>query len=89
MISVCELHSAFMMPNGRASFELWLSDNPNTFAARKFRQIKGSLASDKMWGSINEFANRALEPFTFAEASAIFNSPNSFDKRDNTEPVAA
>ena len=79
MISVCELHNAFMMPNGRASFELWLLDNPNTFAARKFRQIKGSLASDKMWGSINEFANRALEPFTFAEASAIFNSPNSFD----------
>lgn len=32
-----------------------------------------------MWGSINEFVNRALEPFIFAEAGAIFNNPVSFD----------
>ena len=79
MISVCELHSAFTQPNGRASFELWLSDNPDSFATKKFRQIRGTLISEKMWGSINEFVNRALEPFTFAEASTIFSNPDSFD----------
>ncbi len=79
MISICDLHEAFTQPNGRASFELWLSKTPDTFAARKLRQIKSSLASEKMWSSINEFVNRALEPFTFAEASTIFNNPNSFD----------
>ncbi len=79
MISICDLHSAFMSPNGRASFELYLSKHPNTFAARKYRYVKSTMKADKMWSSINEFANCALEPFTFAEARTIFENPNCFD----------
>lgn len=79
MISVCRLHQAFIKPNGELSFLQWTERNPDNFAARKFRQIRAGTAADKMWSSIMEFANRALEPFEFEEAKTIFENPKSFD----------
>ena len=67
MISVCRLHQAFIRPDGDLSFQQWSVNNPDTFAARKFNEIRSSFNADKMWCSIMEFANRALEPFEFEE----------------------
>ncbi|MCM1480134.1 MAG: type IV secretory system conjugative DNA transfer family protein, partial [Muribaculaceae bacterium] len=38
-----------------------------------------AMIAERMWSSIVEFANRALEPFDFEEARTIFENPKSFD----------
>lgn len=81
MISVCRLHQAFIRPDGDLSFQQWSVNNPDTFAAKKFNEIRSSSNADKMWCSIMEFANRALEPFEFEEAKHIFTSKDRFDIR--------
>ncbi|MGN0599717.1 MAG: VirD4-like conjugal transfer protein, CD1115 family [Oscillospiraceae bacterium] len=81
MTSVCKLHHAFIRPGGSLSFLQWAERNPDTFAARKYREINSSSNAEKMWSSIMEFANRALEPYEFEEARHIFENPDSFDIR--------
>lgn len=81
MTSVCKLHHAFIRPGGNLSFLQWSERNPDTFAARKYREINSSSNAEKMWSSIMEFANRALEPYEFEEARHIFENPDSFDIR--------
>lgn len=76
MISVCKLHQSFIRPNGKIPFVRYFEQHPDTFAARKYNEMKASGAAEKMWSSIIEFANRALEPFEFAEAKVIFGNPN-------------
>lgn len=82
MLTICRLHQTFISPNGEISFLQWAEKNPNSFAAKKYRQIRSSASADKMWSSIIEFANRALEPFGFEEAAAIFEGSEPFDIRD-------
>lgn len=82
MISICKLHHAYIGRNGELSFLQWADKHPNTFAAKKFYESRASSAADKMWSSIIEFANRALEPFDFEEARTIFGSSDGFDIRD-------
>ena len=79
MTSVCRIHQAFIRPGGDLSFLQWTDRHPDTFTARKFNQIRSVSTAEKMWSSIVEFANRALEPFEFAEAACIFSSKNCFD----------
>ena len=79
LISVCELHQLFIKPGGDLSFIQWIDRNPDSFAARKYSQIRSSSNAEKMWSSIMEFANRALEPFQFEEARCIFENPDTFD----------
>lgn len=81
MVSVCKLHHAFIRPGGNLSFLQWSERNPDTFAARKYREINSSSNAEKMWSSIMEFANRALEPYEFEEARHIFENPDCFDIR--------
>ena len=82
MVSVCKLHQAFIMPNGDLPFIQWMEENPDTFAARKYYRMMATKNADKMWGSILEFVNLALEPFEFEEARTVFENPDSFDIRD-------
>ena len=79
MTSVCKLHQAFIRPGGDLSFLRWTEKHPNTFASRKFNQIRSSSTAEKMWSSIEEFVNRALEPFEFEEARRIFENGNCID----------
>lgn len=79
MISVCELHGAFNQPNGRASFELRLSDKEDSFAAKQYRRIKSSLNCDKMWGSINEFVKRALERYSSDNSTRLASSAADYE----------
>ncbi len=89
MISICELHTRFLKPNGKLSFMKWAETNPQSYAAKKLTRINGSSNADKMWSSIFELANRALELFDFEEAKTIFNNPKSFDiSRLGTEKTA-
>lgn len=81
MINVCKLHQAFIRPGGELSFLQWTEKNPDTFAARKFCQIRSSSNADKTWSCIIEFVNRALEPFEFEEARHIFANKDCFDIR--------
>ena len=82
MTSVCKLHQAFIKPNGELPFLRWSEKHPNTFASKKFNQIRSSSAAEKMWSSIEEFVNRALESFEFEEARTIFENPKCFDIQD-------
>ena len=82
MLTVCDLHDKYISHSGELMFTKAVKDRPDTFAARKYRQITGTAGSDKMWSSILEFANRALEPYTFNEAKHIFGNPDSFDIAD-------
>lgn len=77
--TVCELHHVFIGQNGQLSFLNWAKEHPDTFAAKKFKEIYAVSNAEKMWSSIIEFANRALEPFEFDEADSIFANPVSFD----------
>lgn len=79
MVSVCELHRAYTRCN--TSFLQWIDYNPNSFPAKKYWEMQSSMSADKMWSSINEFANRALNPFDFKEAKQIFGNKQSFDIR--------
>ncbi len=79
MVSICKLHQAYIKPGGDLSFIQWTERNPDSFATKKFRQIRAGTAADKMWSSIMEFANRALEPFEFEEARAIFETHKPFE----------
>lgn len=81
MCSICELHHAYIQPNGSLLFLKWIKDHPDTFSAKKYFEIQSSMNADKMWSSINEFANRALAPFDFREARNIFDNQKYFDLR--------
>ena len=82
MISVCKLHHTFIREGGDLSFLQWADKHPDTFAAKKFYEMRASANADKMWASIIEFANRALEPFDFEESRTIFGNFKGFDVRD-------
>lgn len=79
LTTVCELHNRFIRPGGDLSFIKWVDKNPDTFAAKKYFQFRSTMAADRTWACILEFANRALDPFAFEEAKYIFSNPNSFD----------
>lgn len=72
-----DLHGLFQTPDGRAVFDEYAHNHPSTFATRKYRAICSSLNADKMWGSINEFVNRGLEPYIYKESKWIFSRPSS------------
>lgn len=79
MTSVCELHRKFIKPGGDLSFINMTKEHPEYYSSKKLVQIQAAVPADRMWSSICEFANRALEPFDFEEAKTIFESSESFD----------
>lgn len=79
MMTVCELHRAFIQPRGTLPFELWAANHPDTFAAKKLAQITALMPADRTFASIAEFVNRGLEPFEFTEVQSIFQGKKHFD----------
>ncbi len=79
MTSVCKLHQAFIKPDGKLAFLKWAEEHTGGLAKRRFEQVYAIINADKMWSSIVEFANRALDVFEFEEARNIFENKNSFD----------
>lgn len=81
MCSVCELHRTYIQKKGDLAFVKWIDAHPDGFCAKTYGKMRASMGADKMWSSINEFANRALEPFDFKEAKNIFEQWDSLDIR--------
>lgn len=81
MRSICELHRAFIQPNGSLSFLRWIDKHPGSFSAKRYYKVNAILNADRTWSCIVEFANRALEPFDYQEAKYIFENRNCFDIR--------
>lgn len=81
MRTICDLHRMYIRPNGELQFLKWIDLHPDSFPAKKYTEMRSSMSADKMWSSINEFVNRALEPFEFREVRQIFESPNGIDLR--------
>lgn len=82
LIRVGELHRQFVRSNGDIQFIEWISDNPDSFAAKKYFEITANRIADKMFSSIMGFVNVNLEPYSFKEARYIFASDNNFDIKE-------
>lgn len=72
MRSVVTLHEQFMGGKGRKLLQSWAHIHPEKFSSRKYTEMSESYNAEKMWLSIMEFANEALDPFSYVEYDAIF-----------------
>ena len=79
MTSVCRLHRRMCTQRGKEVFERWSTENPDSFAARKYRQMKQSSNAEKMWNSIMEFVNQGLDLFDYREYEPIWDEAESID----------
>ncbi len=81
LLSILELHRAFIRPGGELPFLKWLDENPDSFPAKKYDEMKSMKPADRMWASIMGMVNVALEPYGFQEARHIFGKSRGFDIR--------
>ena len=81
LMTICELHRAFNMPNGSTVFKQRLEAKhcENKFVMKKYKEIIANKIADKMWASIIGFANEALTPFEYKEAECIFGQTENVD----------
>ncbi|MBQ7926267.1 MAG: type IV secretory system conjugative DNA transfer family protein [Lachnospiraceae bacterium] len=79
MTSVCLVHQQMRTKKGREFFEEWSREHPDSFAARKYRQMAQTASAEKMWSSIMEFANQGLDVFDFREYEPIWREADSID----------
>ena len=79
LIHLAKLHREFCRPNGDYRFAYWVQENGDSFAAKKYYELKANQSADRMWASIMGFVNANLEVFGFAEAKYIFAEKETFD----------
>jgi len=79
MKAVCEAHRMLQKESGRRRFEAWASGKPGAFAARKYQQMKHAVEAERMWSSIMEFVNQALDVFDYREYDSIWEGENMID----------
>ena len=79
MSAVVELHHMMQDKEHWEVFSQWADNNAYAFAARKFHQEVQCMNVEKMWGSIMEFANQALDIFDNREFSFIWDNENTLD----------
>lgn len=79
MDSVCMFHRKLQMKSGQRVFAEWVREHPLSYAARKYYQMTQSKEAEKMWGSIMEFANEALDVFDYREYYPIWAGEESVD----------
>ncbi len=79
MSFVAEMHREFIEGTGRRALEIHADRNRSSYSAKRFSETVGSSRADKMWSSIMEFANEALEPFEYDDFDGIFNSEDTID----------
>lgn len=82
LTSVCKIHQDYVGSEYKIPSMLkWLNEHPNSFAAKKYKELKAIIPVDRTWGCILEFANVALDCFSYREAEHIFGQEKSFDIR--------
>lgn len=79
MDSICMIHQQMQMKRGRRIFEEWAVKHPDSYAARKYKQMMQSMQAEKMWSSIMEFVNEALDVFDYREYYPIWSGEESVD----------
>ncbi|WP_022774737.1 VirD4-like conjugal transfer protein, CD1115 family [Butyrivibrio sp. AE2015] len=79
MVQVCALHRDFCSKVNELYVLDYVDQHPDSFIAKRYKQIMSIQSADKMWSSILGFVNIALEPFDFSEAKSIFAARDSFD----------
>lgn len=79
MMSVAELHHKFQSGDEKGAIGNWCDENPESFAARKYRDLIGTKDAERTWASIMEFANDAIDPYDNEELRPIFESMDSID----------
>lgn len=79
MLSVVKLHRKMQTGIGKEILEQWMEKYPDSFAAKKYAEMAGSQVAEKMWNSIMEFANEALDPFGYGDFDPIFAGENGID----------
>jgi len=79
MATVCRAHRKLSSEGGRRNFECWAKQNPDSFAARKYHQMIGSMSAEKMWNSIMEFVNQGLDLFDYREYAPIWDAVDTID----------
>ena len=82
MGSVVAVHRLLQEPLGKALLNEWAQESPESYSARKYKMLVGSMVADRMWGSIIEFVNEVLDPFDVSEYGKMFLNPNSWDIRE-------
>lgn len=80
--SVVKFHQSFMTGQGRVLMTEWSKIHPNNFSSRKYFEMKESCTAERMWYSIMEFANEALDPFCYREYDTIFSHTNGIKVED-------
>ena len=81
MLRVAELHRMYNQTNGDIPFLEWTMEHPESFSAKKLKELKANQSAERMWASVMGFVNVDLEIFSFAEARILFGS-NDFDIAD-------
>ena len=79
MAAVCRAHRRLSSKEGRSNFERWADRNPESYAARKYRQMIQSMNAEKMWNSIMEFVNQGLDKFDYKEYALIWDGIDTLD----------
>lgn len=79
MQNVIQLHYNMQSPEFRSSFTEWASEHAYSFSARKYLQEIQCMNAEKMWGSIMEFANQALDMFDNREYGCIWGNEETLD----------
>lgn len=82
LLHVAELHRQFAQPDGDIPFLEWTFYHPESFAAKKYQEIKANRTAEKMFASIVGFVNVCLAPYSFQEAAHIFAGSNCFDIKE-------
>lgn len=79
MCTVADFHRECVCGNGMMLLASHAKINPKSLASKKYKEMKGSSSADKMWSSIMEFVNEALEPFSYSEYEQIFAAKDEVD----------
>lgn len=75
MSTVVELYR--VLQNNPEKLKGWVAENPDSFAAKKFKMFEKITQVDRTWECICQFVSAALDPFDFTEMQHIFGNRNN------------
>lgn len=79
MKTILSLYHSLIKPEGISFFFDCLSDDMESFAAKKLLEISANKAADKMYASVLGFVSVALAPFEYSEIQKILNNTECID----------
>ena len=83
MYAACDLYRTFVKEMGEYGFIDFIEENPESFAAKRYAQIKSMQKADRTIASIYGFVNTAIYPFDVNVFRTIFD-PRLHQKEETT-----